>query len=185
MLDVMGKHYQKPFSTYNERIKWSFIIELSPWIGEFYKHLARIKKRSLLKIIEKLSLTSSQFQIVISEIEAIVNTTPFAYVDNKLKPRKIIKPIHFSSISQKIGFPLTVNNHEDDADNNINNLSSSKKLLEIRKKCQRQLVGFCKIWKRYYFLDSREAPMSTIIPRTKSWRYLSSKGKSPNRNLKN
>ena len=112
MLDLMGKHYQKPFSTYNERIKWSFIIELSPWIGEFYKHLARIKKRSLLKIIEKLSLTSSQFQIVISEIEAIVNTTPFAYVDNKLKPRKIIKPIHFSSMSQKIGFPLTVNNHE-------------------------------------------------------------------------
>lgn len=59
-----GKHYQKPFSTYNERIKWSFIIELSPWIGEFYKHLARIKKKVPLKnywktILNKFAVPNS------------------------------------------------------------------------------------------------------------------------------
>ena len=145
MLDLMAKHYQQPFRTYNKRIKWYFIIKLLPWIREFYKCLTGITKRYLRKIIEKLSLTSLQPQIVISEIEAVVNTTPSAYVDKKLKPRKIIKPIHFLSLNQKIGLPATVNDDEDDPDYNINNLSSSKKLLEISKKGQKQLVEFCKL----------------------------------------
>ena len=42
----------------NERIKWSFITELSPWMGGFYERLVGITKRSLRKSIGKLSLSS-------------------------------------------------------------------------------------------------------------------------------
>ena len=58
----------------NERIKWSFIIGLSPGMGEFYERLIGITKGSLRKSIGKLSLTSSQLQTVLSVVEAIVNT---------------------------------------------------------------------------------------------------------------
>ena len=33
------------------RIKWSFIMELSPWIGGFYERLIRITKMALKKSI--------------------------------------------------------------------------------------------------------------------------------------
>ena len=59
-------------------------------MGGFYERLTEITKRFLRKSIGKLSLTSSQLQIVLSEVEAIVNTRPLNYEDNKLKPRKII-----------------------------------------------------------------------------------------------
>ena len=48
--------------------------------------------------------------------EAIVNTRPLIYVDNELKPRKIITPMDFLSMNRKVGLPATVNDHEDDPD---------------------------------------------------------------------
>ena len=49
-----------------------------------------------------------------------------------------------------------MNDHEDDSDYNINNLSSSKRLLEIWKKGQRHPEEFWKIWKSDYLLNLRE-----------------------------
>ena len=112
----------------NERMKWSFIIELSPWMGGFYERPIGITRRSLRKSIGKLSLSSSQLQTILSEVEAIVNTRPLTYVDNELIPRKIITPMHLLSMNPKVGSAATVNDHEDDSDYNINNLSSSKRL---------------------------------------------------------
>ena len=42
------------------RIKWSFIIELSLWMGGFYELLVGITKMSLRKSIGRVSVTSSQ-----------------------------------------------------------------------------------------------------------------------------
>ena len=108
-------------------------------MGGFYERLIGITKRNqiLRKSIGKLSLSSSQLQTILSEVEAIVNTRSLTYVDSELKPRKIITPMHFLSMNPKVGLPDTVNNHEDDSDYKVNNLSSSKKLLEIWNKGQR------------------------------------------------
>ena len=59
-------------------------------------------------------------------------------------------------MNPEVGLPATVNDHEDDSDCNINNLSSSKRLLEIWKKGQRHLEEFWKIWKSDYLLNLRE-----------------------------
>ena len=72
------------------RIKWSFIIELSPWIGGFYKPLVEITKMSLRKSIDRVSLNSSQLQRILSEVEAIINTRPLVYVHNNLENQSII-----------------------------------------------------------------------------------------------
>lgn len=71
--------------------------ELPPWMAEFSEHLIGITKESLRKSIGKLLLTSVQLQTVLSGVEAIVNTRTLIYVENKLKPRKIITPMHFLS----------------------------------------------------------------------------------------
>ena len=38
-------------------IKWKFILERSPWCGEFYERLITIVKNSLKKIVGRASLT--------------------------------------------------------------------------------------------------------------------------------
>ena len=98
------------------RIKWSFIVELSPWMGGFYERLVGITKMSLRKSIGRVSLTSSQLQTILTEVEAIINTRPLAYVDNHLE-NQIITPAHFLSINIKTGTPvLTVKNEDKKTD---------------------------------------------------------------------
>ena len=159
-IDILWENVISNLSTHtylnNERIKWTLILELSPWIEGFYARIIGITKTSLRKSIGKLSLTSSQLQTALSEVEAIVNTIPLIYVDNELKPRKIITPMHFLSMNPKIGSRATANDHEDDPDYNIYNLSSSKNLLEIWKKGQRHQEELWKIWKSDYLLNLRE-----------------------------
>ena len=77
------------------RIKWSFIIELSPWMGGFYERLIGITKMALKKSIGKLCLTSIQLQTIMTEIEALVNSRPLVYINNEVEHRTIITSMHF------------------------------------------------------------------------------------------
>ena len=108
----------------------------------FYEHLIRITKRLLRKIIGKISLTSLQLQTVLLYVEAIVNTRPLTYVNNELKPRKIIAPMHFLSMNLEVGLPAAAKDYEDNPGYNISNINSSEELLEIWKKSQRHLEEF-------------------------------------------
>ena len=131
------------------RIKWSFIVELSPWMGGFYKRLVGITKMSLRKSIGRVSLTSSQLQTILTEVEAIINTRPLAYVDNHLE-NQIITPAHFLSINIKTGTPvLTVKseNEKTDSTYHVEELNTAEKLLESWKKRQRHLEQFWQLWK--------------------------------------
>ena len=58
--------YDPPVHSYlsDKKIKLSFIIEPSPWMGGFYEHLVGTTKMSLRKSICRVSLTSSQLQTV-------------------------------------------------------------------------------------------------------------------------
>jgi hypothetical protein len=38
----------------NVKIKWKFIVELSPWMGGYYERLVRVVKRTLRKTIGRL-----------------------------------------------------------------------------------------------------------------------------------
>ena len=49
----------------NGKIKWTFIVELAPWMGGFYERLIGLVKRSLRKAIGKLCLTSNQLLTVL------------------------------------------------------------------------------------------------------------------------
>ena len=96
-----------------------------------------------------MSLTSSQLQTILTEVEAIINTRPLAYVDNHLE-NQIITPAHFLSINIKTGTPvLTVKseNEETDSTYHVEELNTAEKLLESWKKRQRHLEQFWQLWK--------------------------------------
>ena len=137
-IDILWENVISNLSTHtylnNERIKWTLILELSPWIEGFYARIIGITKTSLRKSIGKLSLTSSQLQTALSEVEAIVNTIPLTYVDNELKPRKIITPMHFLSMNPKIGSRATANDHEDDPDTTFTISVHQKTFLKYGRK---------------------------------------------------
>ena len=59
----------------DQRIKWSFMIELSPWMGRFYECLVGTTKMSLRKSIDRVSLTSPQLQqTMVTEGEAVIGS---------------------------------------------------------------------------------------------------------------
>ena len=64
----------------NTGVKWTFIIELAPWMGGFYERLVSLVKRTLRKTIDRKLLTCIQLQTVLKEVEATVNAWPLVYL---------------------------------------------------------------------------------------------------------
>ena len=71
------------------RIKWSFIIEFSPWMEGFYEILISTTKIALKKSIRKLYLTSIQLQTILTKIEAVTNSRRLVYVNNEVEHRTL------------------------------------------------------------------------------------------------
>ena len=142
-----------------KRIKWKFIIELSPWIGGFYEKLVGTTKTALKKSIGRLHLSLTQLQTIITEVEGVVNSRPLVYVDNEID-NEIITPMHFLSLNPKNGTPVLEKNDEDydpnDPDYQNEEMSTAQKLLETWKKGNRHLEQFWKIWRDDYLLNLRE-----------------------------
>ena len=137
------------------RIKWSFIIELSPWMGGFYKCLVGITNMSLRKSIGRVSLICSYLQIILTKIEALANTRPLVYVNNN----QIITPVHFLSINIKTGTPVLIVKNADektDPTYHAEEMNTAKKLFESWKTRQIHLQQFWKLWKIPNLLNLRE-----------------------------
>ena len=71
------------------RIKWSFIIEFSPWMEGFYERLISTTKMALKKSIRKLYLTSIQLQTILTKIETVTNSRRLVYVNNEVEHRTL------------------------------------------------------------------------------------------------
>ena len=59
-----------------QRIKWSFIVQLSPWMRGFYGRSVGVSKMALRKAIGKACLTMLQLQAFLTETEAFINSRP-------------------------------------------------------------------------------------------------------------
>ncbi|KAL9958393.1 hypothetical protein ACROYT_G035399 [Oculina patagonica] len=60
----------------NEEIKWSFIIELAPWMGGFYERLVGLVKQALRKSIGKICLNIVQLETILTEVTAVHQEEP-------------------------------------------------------------------------------------------------------------
>ena len=141
----------------NEGIKWSFIVELSPWMGGFYERMVGSSKTALKKAIGQKLLTPIQLQTYLTETEAILNTRPLVYIGEDLNDGTIITPSHFLSPNTKTGVPTLEEEEEINDPTYVDGKMESKEvLLEKWKTGQRMLEAFWKIWRNDYLLNLRE-----------------------------
>jgi hypothetical protein len=115
-----------------EGIKWTFIIELAPWMGGFYERLVGIVKRALRKSIGRKILTLEQLTTLLKESEAVVNSRPLVYVGEDLKSSITLTPRHFLCLNPHIGIPEMEDDTNDPEYKPFE--SSADKLLKIWKK---------------------------------------------------
>ena len=59
-------------------IHWTLIVELAPWMDGFYEGLEGITK----ELSGVICFTLIQLTIILTEVEAIVNSRPLVYVMN-------------------------------------------------------------------------------------------------------
>ena len=135
-------------------IKWSFIVELAPWMGEFYERLVGLIKRALRKAIGLKLLVKDKLHTVVKEAEAVINSKPLVYVGDDINSTIVITPGHFTSLNPKTGIPEMEINEEDPSYKPKE--SSAEKILHIWKKGQKLLDNFWKIWRDEYLTSLRE-----------------------------
>ena len=141
----------------NEGIKWSYIIELAPWMGGFYERLVGLVKQALRKSIGKICLTIVQLETILTEVEAVINSRPLVYVGADLNSGFALTPGDFLSLNPKTGVPSLQTDHEQLQDPDfIKSLSSPKEILENWKKGQKHLNTFWTLWFEEYLLSLRE-----------------------------
>uniref|UniRef100_A0AC34RR48 Integrase catalytic domain-containing protein n=1 Tax=Panagrolaimus sp. JU765 TaxID=591449 RepID=A0AC34RR48_9BILA len=85
----------------NQKIKWSFITERSPWKGGVYERLIGLFKNCIKYGICRRKLTEDNFLTLIKEAQGILNTRPLG-VDVDDEP---IRPIDFLLPQAQLGIP--------------------------------------------------------------------------------
>ena len=58
----------------NSGIKWTFIVEMAPWMGGYYERLVGLVKSALRKTLQRKLLSIIQLQTVLKEVESVINT---------------------------------------------------------------------------------------------------------------
>jgi len=140
----------------NEGIKWSFIIELAPWMGGFYERLIGLVKQSLRKSIGKICLTMVQLETVVKEVEAIVNSRPLVYLGADFSSGFTLIPGDFLSLNPKTGVTSLAEEDRQQEPDFLSKMSFSQKLLDMWRKGQKHLDMFWKLWLDEYVLSLRE-----------------------------
>ena len=116
----------------NSKIKWTFTVEMAPWMGGAYERLVGIVKRNLHKALGRNLLSFVQLQMLLKQIEAVVNSRPLVYVGDDINSTVTLAPAHFLTLNPKIGVPdkecVDNNGHFSISD------STADKLLSVWKK---------------------------------------------------
>jgi len=108
-------------------------------------------KRCLRKGISCKRLTLDQFIVLLSEVEAVINTRLLTYVYKEFESGFSLTPTHFLSSNLRC-FPLM----DDEIDYCPSDYSMTT-LLNIWKKGQKQLNSFWDMWRGEYLASLREA----------------------------
>ena len=138
----------------NKGVKWTFIVELTPWMGGFYERPVSLVKRALRKTISRKLLDYVQLQTIFKEVESTVNSRPLAYVSDDIASDITLTPNHFLSLNPNTG----IQELEYDANGKDYRPyeSTTERLLETWKKGQKLLNEFLKLWQDEYLLSLRE-----------------------------
>ena len=71
----------------------------------FYKRLVGTVKRSLRKSLGRTKVDDQQILTLLTEIKAIVNSRPLAYINDDINSLEPLTPAHFFSLNHLTGTP--------------------------------------------------------------------------------
>uniref|UniRef100_A0A7I4YA28 Integrase catalytic domain-containing protein n=2 Tax=Haemonchus contortus TaxID=6289 RepID=A0A7I4YA28_HAECO len=134
---------QELISNYSSsrHIQWKFTTPLSPWKGGFYERLVGLVKSSFRKSIGRSLLPLPQFQTIICEIEAIINSRPIASISDTTSSPTILRPIDFISPQAHLQLELTDTTRYE---------QSQHQLVEWHQSTLSVLDHFWNIWSQDY-----------------------------------
>ncbi|VDO53357.1 unnamed protein product [Haemonchus placei] len=87
------------------KITWKFITPLSPWKGGFYERLVALFKTAYKKSVGQSTLSLSQLQTVVTEIEATINSRPIIPYRETNAFAYVLRPVDFLSPTVNIQLP--------------------------------------------------------------------------------
>jgi len=126
-------------------LKWSFISPASPWRGGFYERLMRSIKEPLKRAIHKKVVQFDDLLVIVSQIEAVVNSRPLSVVNDEFSNEVIITPSHFlvgESLTKLPNYSSTVSETED--------------VIKIYRGRNDQLKEFWRLFKVNYLKNIRQ-----------------------------
>jgi hypothetical protein len=135
-------------------IRWKFITELAPWQGGFYERLVGVVKSTLRTSIRRKLLSWTDFNTLLAEAEAVVNSRPITYVaDDVDSSYRVIRPSDFLIVQ-----PSAVTDSPDGAEVNKKDFSgdAGKLLVAAWKNRCRTLEKLWRYWYEDYLLSLRE-----------------------------
>ncbi|XP_063538069.1 uncharacterized protein LOC134747373 [Cydia strobilella] len=92
----------------DNKIRWKFIPQLSPWHGGFYERLVGIVKNCMKRTLEKRILNDSQLSTVVKEIEAVANSRPLTCVGSDIE--YVLRPADFLTYGKCIAIEPSIQN---------------------------------------------------------------------------
>uniref|UniRef100_A0A7I4Y532 Integrase catalytic domain-containing protein n=1 Tax=Haemonchus contortus TaxID=6289 RepID=A0A7I4Y532_HAECO len=87
-------------------IEWIHITPYAPWQGGFYERLIKSIKHSLYKALGKQTVTFDDLRTILTEIEAVLNSRPLTYQEEKWEQQPILRPIDFLQNEIVLDYPF-------------------------------------------------------------------------------
>ncbi|XP_063990952.1 uncharacterized protein LOC135169656 [Diachasmimorpha longicaudata] len=124
-----------------QQIQWHFIPPLSPHFGGLWEAAVKSFKHHLYRIITNELLTFEEFNTLVIEIEAVLNSRPLTPMSADPNDLLVLTPGHFL-----IGEPLTTSRERDFTDTPSNRLSTWEHIQKLKQ-------HFWTRWHREYISD--------------------------------
>ncbi|VDN21181.1 unnamed protein product, partial [Cylicostephanus goldi] len=137
-------------------IEWKFITPLSPWKGGFYERLIGALKLALKKTFGRRIPKTTEFETIITECEAMVNSRPMTYAGSTLDDSVILRPIDFLSPRAKIDLiPAQGEETQGTDDSYLPSITTKGQAIEYYEKVKKHLANLWELWNQQYLLELR------------------------------
>ena len=123
-------------------VEWEFIPKRAPWYGGFWERLIGLTKRAIKKTLGRASITLTELQTLIVEVEAILNDRPITYVSSDAADLEPLTPFHLLHGRRitSLPYPVTGDDHLD-----LDYGSAS----DMRRRASTQACILERFWRRW------------------------------------
>ncbi|KAI5181997.1 hypothetical protein NEOKW01_2139, partial [Nematocida sp. AWRm80] len=147
----------------NSHIQWKFIVERAPWQGGVYERMVKSIKDPLRSAIGRRRLHIDDFEVLLTEIEAIVNTRPLTYTE--AEEGTVLRPIDLLNPNVNLGIPH-IDSDLTDPDYQPSPVKGPESLFEVFQQTTAVLDKYWDIFSKRYISELKKTPFAHNHPRS-------------------